>query len=323
MVPTIKDVAKYAGVGVGTVSRVLNGGGSVNPSKREKVLSAVKALNYTPNKMASKLRKNETRSIALLVPIINHPFFADFAYYVEDEADKFGYSVILVSSQQRVEKETDIINRIRLREVDGAVFVTHYAHKAEEICDCPIVSIDRVFGGGIPYVTTDNYAATKKAVEYLIGRGCKKVGFLGSKPIVGSEVSERERAYEDVMKGSAREKRVVNEVILHGDERSLAEKFFDLYPDTDGAFVSGYTMARIFLSVAEKRGKKIPEDIQMISYDGSFGQWHDDGAWTCIEQPIEKMARAVVDILVKKIHGKDVETRYEFPTEFILGNTTL
>lgn len=323
MTPTIKDVAKYAGVGIGTVSRVLNGNGSVIPAKREKVLSAVKALDYTPNKMASRLRKNETRNIALLVPIINHPFFAEFAYYVEDEADKFGYSVILVSSQQRVEKEADIIERIRRREVDGAVFVTHYAHSRAELYDCPIVSIDRIFGDGIPYVTSDNYESTKKAVRYLLDRGCKKIGFIGSRPLVESEVSERERAYVSVMNETGGEKRIVNEVVSHGGEQAVAEQFFDAYPDADGVFVSGYTMSKIFLGLAKNKGIRIPEDIQMISYDGTFGRWNYNDLWTCIEQPIEKMARAVVDILVKKIHGEDVEKRMEFPAEFVLGNTTL
>ncbi|MBR1891261.1 MAG: LacI family DNA-binding transcriptional regulator [Clostridia bacterium] len=322
MASTIKDVAKYAGVGIGTVSRVLNGGGSVNPEKREKVMSAVKALNYTPNKMAAKLRRNETRNIALLVPVVNHPFFAEFAYFVEDEADKFGYSVILVSSQQRVEKETDIINRIRLREVDGAVFVTHYAHNESELKGCPIVSIDRIFGDDIPYVTSDNYAATKKAVRYLFERGCQKVGFIGSKPLVFSEVSERERAYTSVMAETGNKPRIVNEIISHGDERSVAEEFFKTYPDVDGVFVSGYTMAQTVLSLAEKLGKKIPEDLQMISYDGSFGQWNLNGRWTCIEQPVEKMARAVVDMLIKKINGEAVEKRVELPTELVVGNTT-
>ncbi len=323
MSPTIKDVAKYAGVGLGTASRVLNGGGSVNKEKRDKVMEAVKALNYTPNKMASKLRKNETRNIALLVPIINHPFFAEFAYYVEDEADKFGYSVILVSSQQRVEKEADIIKRIRRREVDGAVFVTHFAHLESELEGCPIVSLDRIFGEGIPYVTSDNYTATVKAVKYLMERGCKKIGYLGSKPIVKSEVSERERAYKDVMEQTGNQNLIVNEVIPHGGEQALAEEFLEKFPDIDGVFVSGYSMAQIFRKLAEKKNKRIPEDIQLILYDGVFSDWDRGEEVTCVEQPVEKMARAVVDILVKKIHGEDVEKRMEFPTKFIVGNTTL
>ena len=126
---TIKDVAKYAGVGVGTVSRVINNEKAVGKETRKKVLDAMEALNYSRNNMAFRLRKNETKIIALLVPVISHPFFAKLAYYVEDEASRFGYSVILVSSQQKVDKEIDIITKIKQREVDGAVFVTHYMHK--------------------------------------------------------------------------------------------------------------------------------------------------------------------------------------------------
>ena len=133
MATTIKDVAKLAGVGIGTVSRVINNEKGVGEKTRKKVLEAMTELNYSPNNMASQLRKNETRIIALLVPVVSHPFFAKLAYYVEDEADKFGYSVILVSSQQRVKKETEIIKRIKHREVDGAVFVTHYMHEEEEL----------------------------------------------------------------------------------------------------------------------------------------------------------------------------------------------
>ena len=165
MATTIKDVAKYAGVGIGTVSRVINNEGAVGETTRKKVLEAMKALNYSPNNMASQLRRKETRIIALLVPIVSHPFFAKLAYYIEDEADRFGYSTILVSSQQRVDKETEIIKRIKHKKVDGAVFVTHYIHDEEDLKGCPIISIDRVLGQNIPYVTSDNYEATKKAIK--------------------------------------------------------------------------------------------------------------------------------------------------------------
>ncbi len=79
METTIKDVAKYAGVGVGTVSRVINNEKAVGAKTREKVLEAMKALNYSRNNMAFRLRKNETKIIALLVPVIDHPFFAKLA----------------------------------------------------------------------------------------------------------------------------------------------------------------------------------------------------------------------------------------------------
>ena len=318
---TIKDVAKYAGVGVGTVSRVINNEKAVGEKTRMKVLAAMEALNYSRNNMAFRLRKNETRIIALLVPIINHPFFAKLAYYVEDEADKFGYSVILVSAQQRVDKETEIIKKIMHREVDGAVFVTHYMHEEENLQNCPIVSIDRAFGKNIPYVTSDNYDATKKAIKYMIERGAKKVGFVGSKPLVTSEVLEREKAYLDVMAEYNMPPRIVNEVIQHGEETVVVADFMEKYADVDGVFVSGYTLSQVLYEAAAEQGKKIPEDLQIVAYDGIFSQWGLSNI-TSVEQPVEEMARQVVRLLIKKIHNEETCTRTVLKTKFVLGTTT-
>ena len=321
METTIKDVAKYAGVGVGTVSRVINNEKAVGEKTRKKVLEAMKALNYSRNNMAFKLRKNETRIIALLVPIINHPFFAKLAYYVEDEAGKFGYSVILVSSQQRVEKEAEIITKITHREVDGAVFVTHYMHEEEDLNKCAIVSIDRTFGENIPYVTSDNYDATKKAIKYMIERGATRVGFIGSKPLVNSEVLERERAYLDVMAEYNMPIRMVNEVMQHGEETAVVADFIEKYSDVDGVFVSGYTLSQVLYEAAIDLGKKIPDDLQIVSYDGVFKQWSMSNM-TSVEQPIEEMARQVVRLLIKKIRGEETCQRTVLKTKFVLGTTT-
>lgn len=321
MATTIKDVAKAAGVGIGTVSRVINNERGVGDQTRKKVIDAMQALNYSPNNIASQLRKNETRIIALLVPIVNHPFFAKLAYYVEDEADRFGYSVLLVSSQQRVEKETEIIRRIQHKKVDGAVFVTHYMHDEEELRNCPIISIDRVLGKNIPYVTSDNYEATKKALRYMIERGAKKVGFIGSKPLVDSEVMERERAYRDVMAEYNMPLRMVNEVMQHGEETVVVADFMEKYSDVDGVFVSGYTLSQVFYDAATEIGKRIPDDIQIVSYDGIFKQWSTSNM-TSVEQPVEEMARQVVRLLIKKIHGEETCTRTVLKTKFVLGTTT-
>lgn len=321
METTIKDVARYAGVGVGTVSRVINNEKAVGAKTREKVLDAMRVLNYSRNNMAFRLRKNETRIIALLVPIIDHPFFARLAYFIEDEAGKFGYSVILVSSQQKVDKETEIITKIKQREVDGAVFVTHYMHEEEDLQKCPIVSIDRTFGENIPYVTSDNYDATKKAVRFMIERGAKRVGFLGSKPLVTSEVMERERAYLDVVEEYGMQPRVVNEVMQHGDERALVADFTEKFADVDGVFVSGYTLSQVLYEVATEQGRRIPDELQIVSYDGNFKQWGISNL-TSVEQPVEEMARQVVRLLVKKIRGEETGVRTVLKTKFVLGSTT-
>ena len=321
MATTIKDVAKYAGVGIGTVSRVINNEKGVGEQTRNKVTEAMQALNYSPNNMASQLRKNETRIIALLVPVVNHPFFAKLAYYIEDEADKFGYSIILVSSQQRVDKEIEIIRRIKQKKVDGAVFVTHYIHDEEDFKDCPIISIDRLLGKSTPYVTSDNYEATKKAIRYMIERGARRVGFIGSKPLVDSEVMERERAYRDIMAEYNMPLRMVNKVMQHGEETLVVSDFMEKYADVDGVFVSGYTLSQVFYDAALELGKKIPDDLQIVSYDGMFKLWSNTNM-TSVEQPIEEMGRQVVRLLIKRIHNEETCTRTVLKTKFVLGTTT-
>ena len=197
MATTIADVAALAGVGVGSVSRVLNGSSAVSESTREAVMKAVKTLHYTPNSMAKRLREQRAGVIALMVPIVYHPFFAQFIDCVASEVVNYGYSVLLVASQQHVEKENEIIQKIKRKEVDGAIFVTHYLHDEEEIRGLPLVSIDRHLSLEVPCVTSNNYDATKLALEYLKEKGCKKIGFLGTKPFVESEVSLRKLAYDD------------------------------------------------------------------------------------------------------------------------------
>ena len=187
--------------------------------------------------------------------------------------------------------------------------------------NCPIVSIDRNFGENIPYVTSDNYDATKNAIKYMIERGAERVGFLGSKPLVSSEVMERERAYLDIMAEYNMPIRMVNKVIKHGEEMAVVDDFLGKYPDVDSVFVSGYTLSQVFYEEVVELGKKIPEDIQIVSYDGIFRQWGSNNL-TSVEQPIEEMARQVVRLLVKKIHGEETGTRTVLKTKFVLGKTT-
>lgn len=321
MAATISDVAKHAGVGAGTVSRVLNGGKSVGKDKQEAILRAIEELNYTPNSMAKRLRKQKSGVIALMVPIVNHPFFAQFTDSAEKEAGERGYSILLVASQQHVEKEIEILDKIERKEVDGAIFVTHYNHASDCLKNFPLVSVDRHLAEDIAYVTSNNYDSTKNALEYLIARGCKRIGYVGTKPVVDSEVLLREKAYRDVMDEHGLPAFVLNEVAVHGDETLLVNEFFKRFPDLDGVFASGYSTAQCVYETVLRTGKSMPEDLQMIAYDGNFSRWSGQNI-TCVQQPIEQMAKAAVELLIDKINGKSVSTRTVYETTLIVGNTT-
>lgn len=322
MAATIQDVAKACGVGVGTVSRVLNGGTNVSKETSAKVLNAIKELNYIPNSLGVKLRTNQNKVFALLIPIINHTFFAELTAYVEKEAQKHGYSILLVCSQQHVERELEIIDKLNRNEVDGVIFVTHHNHSVEELKNKNIVTIDRHLAGDIPFVASDNYDSSRKAIEHLIEKGCKNIAYLGSRPFVDSEVLLREKAYFDVMEEHGMEPKIHSVIINHGEEQSKVDEFIKMYPDVDGIFVSGASMSLSLYSTLNRSGKKIPEDVQIVSYDGFFGSSKENNVITCVEQPVEQIAQKCINILLDLINKKKTNKENIIKSKFIIRKTT-
>ena len=319
---TINDVAKKSGYGIGTVSRVISGDKSVKESTRKKILKVIEELNYVPNVNGARLRRKHSNVIAVLVPVINHPFFSEFVEDVEKIADDNGYSLLLVTSQMNEKKEEEILLKIRQKEIDGAIFVTHYEHNEEELKDLPLVSIDRHLNHIVPYVSSDNYDSTKNAVEYLISKGAKKIGYVGTKPFVESEVSLREKAYLDVMKEHGYTPYVLNEIVKHGEEEELVDRFLQMYPDVDAVFASGSTVSLLMYEKLYELGKKMPEDVQLISYDGTYLKRKGKQIVSSIEQPVKELAEASFNILVDIINEREVPHSNIYKAKFVHAETT-
>ncbi|MBP5574691.1 MAG: LacI family DNA-binding transcriptional regulator [Bacilli bacterium] len=320
--PTIRDVAIKSGVGVGTVSRVINNSPQISEKTRKRVLDAIKELGYVPNVAGKRLSQNRSYVIAVIVPVIDHPFFSKLIAELELAADEKGYSLLVASSQHRIEKEREILRRLAQNEADGALFVTHYEHQEKEFENLAIVTIDRHLGKDVPIVTTNNYEGTKEAIEYLIEKGCKKVAFIGTKPNQASEVSLREKAYLDVMKDNQMEPILVNEIVEHGQEKELVKKLFANYPNFDGVFVSGCTLADVLYREALSRGIKVPSELQIISYDGDFSTDHHAHMST-LEQPLDLIAKKCVELIIDKIkEEKDINLLNKFDCRFIKCETT-
>lgn len=320
--PTIKEVAARSGVGIGTVSRVLNNSSQISETTRKKVLKAIDELNYVPNVAGKRLSQNKSYVLAVLVPIINHPYFANLIAELELEADAHGYSLLVASSQHRIDKEKEILKRLAQNEADGALFVTHYEHDPEEFKNLAIVTIDRHLGDNIPIVTTNNYEATKEGVEYLISQNCKRIAFLGTKPSQASEVILREKAYRDVMKEHSLEEIVINKEVKHGEELSVIDELIEKYSGIDGVFVSGCILASTLKNKFESSNIRIPEDVQVVSYDGEFFK-NSQIRMTTLEQPLNQMAKKCVELLIDLINKKEnIKMINKFDCRFIKGDTT-
>lgn len=320
--PTIKEVAARAGVGIGTVSRVLNDSPQISEETRKKVQKAIQELNYVPNVAGKRLSQNKSNVIAIIVPVINHPFFSKLIEEVELEADLHGYSLLVTSSQHRIEREKEVLKRLARNEADGAIFVTHYEHDESEFKNLAIVSIDRHLGSNIPIVTSNNYEATKQGVEYLIDKGCKRIAYLGTKPNQASEVCLREKAYQDVMKEHHLPTFVINESVAHGEEESIIDRLFKQTTEFDGIFVSGCTLANLLYQRVAQQHFNVPGHVQIVSYDGEF---LNEGAKriTTLEQPLDLMAKRCVELLIKLINNEtDYQMKNIFDCRFVKGDTT-
>ncbi|WBL14643.1 LacI family DNA-binding transcriptional regulator [Sutcliffiella sp. NC1] len=320
---TIKEVAAEAGVSVGTVSRVLNNSGYVGEESRKKVENAIKKLSYTPNRIAQALNYKKTRMIALMVPDIKNPFFPEMTRAIEDVALSQGYTVMLCNSDQDPVKEAEYLNAFQLNYVDGIILATHTLdiHKWMETT-IPIVSLDRVSEQLLPSITSHNYDGAKKAVQLLVEKGAKNIAHIKGPEHV-NPVIERHNGFVDQANDLQ-----LPYVIGHSDfELESAEEvafaFYENNPNVDGIFCSNDTIAIGFLKTALKLGKKVPEDLQIIGFDGiTFGKMIYPEIST-IAQPIYEMGKTAAELLIKLINNENVEqTYFKLPIEVLERGTT-
>jgi LacI family transcriptional regulator len=175
--PTIKDVARIAGVSVGTVSRVLSKNETVKEPLKKRVQAAMKELNYKPNLAARALRTNSIDVIGLVVPDITNPFFAQLAKNIEMEAAKRGHSVMLANSHGDAEDEQTQITALLDRAVCGVIVVATSDGGQKHKADVPIISLDRRFGP-YPLVATDHFDGSGRIADHLVGLGHRRIAYI-------------------------------------------------------------------------------------------------------------------------------------------------
>lgn len=310
---SVKEVAKLAGVGLGTVSRVINNTGSVSPATREKVLKAVADLNYVPNEVARNFKMQATKMVGLMLPSIWHPFFSALAYFIENELYINGYKLLLCNSDTDKDKEIGYIQMLKRNQVAGIITISYHDYYAHESIDLPIVTIDRFISDKIPHIASDNYQGGRLAAEALIKGGAKKIAYMGGEPPFRSSVSDRKRALLDVAIENGIPYVVHESASCPNHEVTLAKEFMDVNPDVDGIFTSTDMFAAALIREIEKRGKKVPEDIQVIGFDGIQNNEFFSPYLSTIVQPIEMLSRESVKLLLGLINGEEV------PFETILG----
>ena len=299
--PTMKDVAKEAGVALGTVSKVVNGL-PVGDSYRIRVEKAIQKLNYQVNSYAQGLKANKTYTIALLIPNTINPFFASLSYYINIALLKRKYRMLLCCTDFDPQQEQEYILMAQQNKVDGIIGLTYNPALmvAENI---PFVAIDRSMGPGIPCVACDNFAGGQLAAEKLADLGCKNVAFLRIGSSLVNEPNKRKAGFETgcLSRGLSCEMKILED----GDSLDEFETFLTQHTANgklafDGIFCVTDLLAHQVLKMLHKLGQRVPEDVQLIGFDGirSFGTL--DYHCSTIVQPVPEIAEMCVELLLRE-----------------------
>lgn len=323
----IKDVAKRAGVGVGTVSRMLNDSGYVAEETREKIEVAMRELNYTPNELARNLYHKRSGIIAVLVPNVSNPFFTEFVDYAEAELYEAGYKMMICNTVKERNAELEYLDMLNRHIVDGVITGVHSLDVEEyRKIHKPIVALDRYLGEHIPVVAVNHKEGGRLAAEMLIRNGCKKVlHFMGS-TAVESPYHERHYEFERIMKANHIKTYTYELEWNRFDSEYHREAVQDVFAkgiEFDGVFgVDGLAIECMNESI--RRHLKVPRDVKFVSYDGTFITELVEPKMTSVVQPIEGLAKESVRLLCNLIGGKEYNNKeVVLGVQLRKGNTTI
>lgn len=268
----IRDVARYAGVSPSTVSRALSGVAFVEPETKEKVMKAVRELNYKPNLAARSLKKGGSRLIGLILPDIMNPYYPEVVKCIEDSAAKAGYSLILCDALGSVEKEAEYFKTLNYLFADGILYIAStesVEHVKPYVGAVPMIVVNRTFDLDVPCMNIDNVDAAWQAVRYLTERGHRKISFFINDKERQYNVERLEGAVKAVREAGITDwKSFLVENISSEDD--AYEKTMELMKREDrptAIFVFNDYMAYGVYRGITKSGLRVPEDISVVGFD--------------------------------------------------------
>jgi LacI family transcriptional regulator len=326
---TIKDISRIAGVGVSTVSRVINKHPDVKYETRQKVLSVIEKFNYVPNNSARNLKRNTSNNIGVLVKGIHNPFFSEMIKAIEEKMDDNGYSMILHYNETNPNNFEAAVELIKEKKLKGLICLGG---------DFDNLDREQLINLKIPLVLTstdiikntdknffssviiENEKAAFNAVNYICSLGHKRIGILTTGEEDGCVGVLRLEGY----------KKAISENELEYDPRFLEignytfqsafdamNRLLDKNLGITAVFVISDVMAIGASKAILSRGLKIPQDISVVGFDGIEYSKYFHPSLTTVKQPIEEMGKKSVDILFDLIENKKKHQHIVFETQLL------
>jgi DNA-binding LacI/PurR family transcriptional regulator len=324
--PTLDAVAARAGVGRGTVSRVVNGSPQVSPEARAAVQAAIAELGYVPNRAARALVTQRTDSVALVVSesgerFFTEPFFASIVRGVSSGLLDTQMQLWLSMAQSPAERER-IEHHLTNQHIDGVLLLS--LHDADPL---PTLLEQRglptVLGGrparmlqpgaqGAYFVDVDNEGGARKAVEYLLGRGRTTIATIAGPQDMGAGVT-RLTGYRDAVRASGRP--AADDLVAYGDFSEASgtaamRTLLEARPDLDAVFAASDLMAFGALRALAEAGRRVPDDVAVVGFDDAPIARQSVPPLTTVNQPVEEMGRQMARLLVARIRREELEKPY-------------
>ncbi|AMM94431.1 LacI family DNA-binding transcriptional regulator [Peribacillus simplex] len=326
----ISEIAKLCNVSKTTVSRVLNNHPYVSKEKREQILKVIKELDYVPSSLARNFRTNKTKTIAILVPRFDHPFFAQLIKGVSLAALENDYKVLIFQTFYDSKNELDIMERLKNREVDGVILgalENEWNLIKPYLTYGPILLCNEYhYSAPIPIIGYDELEATYKAVDHLIKKGHKKIGFCYDTSYSQAQ-SQRKEGF---LKALADNNLLHNEdwIFGHGfnieDGFRICDEIFKLKEKPTALFTGNDQVAAGIIKRATALDYKIPEYLAIVGYDNQSICQVTTPTITTIDIPIMELGQRSAIELIKYLNN-DLELKRDvikLPTKLKIREST-
>lgn len=333
---TVYDIAKEAKVSVATVSRVLNGTAPVKASTRAKIESIMNRHQFQPNALARSLSKRETGIIGVILPDITNPFFPEVFAGIMHEGQESGYTFFLCDTLGDYEKESEYLNIMQEKRVDGILFMGGRVNlndcsdaMVQEVVEhankIPMVLVNgNLKKADLTRVATDEYAGTVLAVQHLIELGHTKIGFIGGQSVMAT-TTVKLRAYRKCMREAGlpiREEWVLPDDFSVDAGISQMQRLLSL-PERPTAVccVNDFTAIGA-MKTAIERGLRVPEDISIVGFDDTLLARHFIPELTTVSQQAYELGQTAVKVLRQAINQERVKKLTSLSPKLIVRQST-
>ncbi|ELC8454240.1 LacI family DNA-binding transcriptional regulator [Clostridium perfringens] len=326
----IRDIARIAGVGVSTVSRVINDHPDVKDETREKILKIIKESNYIPNNSARILKKNNTNNIGVLVKGVFNPFFAEMINIIGNRINEAGYTMILQQNDYATEDDVDnLIAFVKEKRLQGIICLggnfLNINDESFQFLDIPVVltsvnTLSKESKSKFSSIGIDNVLAAKASIQYLIDKGHRNIGILlGEKNdvgISGLRLEGYKKALEENNIPYSEENVFIGDYDYSGAYR-VTKEIINNRKDITAIFSISDIMAVGAAKSVIDQGLQVGEDISIMGFDGmDISKYYNPGI-TTVKQPKKNMANNSIDLLLALLAKKEEHKHIIFETKII------